>query len=162
MDTADLSIPWNPQPCVLNTFQTTNYAVKYSILVLWATWIIWVRSRNCGLLVTWFCSQLIAKPGNKTATVSWPDPYKDLWKKKHFQIVLNYVFHAMTSLKSVFLSEIYSVFLHQGWIKLGDTRWVKRLDEIWKCRNRRYYRCMGLNDQPPVYQLPVTPFTNMD
>ena len=25
---------------------------------------IWVRSRNCGCLVTWFCYQLIAKPGN--------------------------------------------------------------------------------------------------
>ena len=46
------------------------------------TWVqgpisIWVRSRNCGCLVTWFCYQLIAKPGNKTDTVSWPDPYKD-------------------------------------------------------------------------------------
>ena len=36
---------------------------------------IWVRSRNCSCLVTWFCYQLIAKPGDKTATVSWPDPY---------------------------------------------------------------------------------------
>ena len=36
---------------------------------------IWVRSWNCSCLVTWFCYQLIAKPGNKTATVSWPDPY---------------------------------------------------------------------------------------
>ena len=36
---------------------------------------IWVRSRNCGCLVTWFCYQLIAKPGNKTAAVSWPDTY---------------------------------------------------------------------------------------
>ena len=34
----------------------------------------WVRSRNCGCLVTWFCYQLIAKTGNKTATVPWPDP----------------------------------------------------------------------------------------
>ena len=40
--------------------------------------IIWVRSRNCGCLVTWFCYHLIAKPGNKTAAVSWPDPY-DAW-----------------------------------------------------------------------------------
>ena len=40
--------------------------------------IIWVRSRNCGCLVTWFCYQLIAKPGNKTAAVSWPDPYLHL------------------------------------------------------------------------------------
>ena len=30
-------------------------------------------------LVTWFCYQLIAKPGNKTATVSWPDPYDTEW-----------------------------------------------------------------------------------
>ena len=36
---------------------------------------IWVRSWNCGCFVTWFCYQLIAKPGNKTAAVSWPDPY---------------------------------------------------------------------------------------
>ena len=34
----------------------------------------WVTSRNCGCLVTWFCYQLIAKPGNKTAAVLWPDP----------------------------------------------------------------------------------------
>ena len=36
---------------------------------------IWIRLRNCGCLVTWFCYQLLAKPGNKTATVPWPDPY---------------------------------------------------------------------------------------
>ena len=36
---------------------------------------IWARSRNCGCLVTWFCYQLIEKPGNKTATVPWPNPY---------------------------------------------------------------------------------------
>ena len=38
---------------------------------------IWVRSRNCGRVATRPCYQLIAKPGNKTATVSWPDPYSD-------------------------------------------------------------------------------------
>ena len=42
-----------------------------------STMSIWVRSRNCSCLVTWFCYRLIAKPGNKTATVSWPDPYID-------------------------------------------------------------------------------------
>ena len=36
---------------------------------------IWVRPRNCGCLVTRFCYQLIAKPGNKAAAVLWPDPY---------------------------------------------------------------------------------------
>ena len=29
---------------------------------------IWVKSCRCGCLITWFCYQLIAKPGNKTAT----------------------------------------------------------------------------------------------
>ena len=29
----------------------------------------------CGCLVTWFCYQLIAKPGNKTATPPSPYPY---------------------------------------------------------------------------------------
>ena len=38
----------------------------------------WIRSRNCGCLVTWFCYQLIAKPSNKTATVPWPDPHNKL------------------------------------------------------------------------------------
>ena len=36
---------------------------------------IWVRSENCGCLVTWFCFKIIAKSGNRTATVPWLDPY---------------------------------------------------------------------------------------
>ena len=47
---------------------------SHEIHALQNTKFIWVRSRNCGCLVTWFCYQLIAKPGNKTAAVSWPDP----------------------------------------------------------------------------------------
>ena len=56
---------------------------------------IWVRSRRCGCLVTWFCYHMIAKPGNKTATPSWPDPYigevilqrknTDVWKASTMQ-----------------------------------------------------------------------------
>ena len=34
-----------------------------------------VRSQNCDCPIAWFCYQLIAKPGDKTATVPWPDPY---------------------------------------------------------------------------------------
>ena len=29
-------------------------------------------------IVTWFCYQLIAKPGNKTTAVPWPDPYDNM------------------------------------------------------------------------------------
>ena len=56
----------------ISTFITTSYQC---IQLKW----MWVRSWNCGCLVTWFCYQLIAKPGNKTATVSWPDP-RVLWQ----------------------------------------------------------------------------------
>ena len=38
-----------------------------------------VRSQNCSCLVRWFCYQLIAKPGNKTASVPWPHLYS-YWK----------------------------------------------------------------------------------
>ena len=46
--------------------------------------LLWVRSRNCGCLVTWFCYQLLAKPGNKTAAVLWPDPYDLIQTDGHF------------------------------------------------------------------------------
>ena len=52
----------NPQICVSGKRPMAIYRI-------------WVRSWNCGCLVTWFCYQLIAKPGNKTATVLWSDPY---------------------------------------------------------------------------------------
>ena len=45
---------------------------------------IWVRSRNCGCLVTWFCYHLIAKPDNKTTAVPWPDPYQNVIFGDHF------------------------------------------------------------------------------
>ena len=34
-----------------------------------------VGLQKCSCLVTWFCYQMIAKPGNKTAALSWPNPY---------------------------------------------------------------------------------------
>ena len=51
-----------------------SYILKISRIFV-ITECIWVRSRNCGCLVTWFCYQMIAKPGNKTAAVPGPDPY---------------------------------------------------------------------------------------
>ena len=58
-------------------FPDSNFSLALNIncKLKWHNTYIWVRSRNCGCLVTWLCYQLIAKPGNKTATVPWPDPY---------------------------------------------------------------------------------------
>ena len=52
--------------------------------------LIWARSQNCGCLVTWFCYQLIAKPDNRTAAVSWSDPSNFLGKglKMEYVIIL--------------------------------------------------------------------------
>ena len=61
-----------------STFWGAFYLHGLTLIPTWmniTSIIIWVRSWNCHCLVTWFCYQLIAKPGNKTATVSWPDPY---------------------------------------------------------------------------------------
>ena len=46
--------------------------VSYDQISVW--WWRTVRSWRCGCFVTWFCYQLMAKPGNKTAAPSWPDP----------------------------------------------------------------------------------------
>ena len=51
-----------------------------------------VRSRNCGRLVTWFCYQLIAKPGNKTATVPCPDPYIYLYIYIYIYIYMSHIY----------------------------------------------------------------------
>ena len=61
-----------PDSC---TVAGTMFTAISNVPLLHTMDIIWVRPRNCGCLVTWFCYQLIAKPGNKTVTVSWPDPY---------------------------------------------------------------------------------------
>ena len=46
-----------------------------TIMLVQACWYIWVSSRWCDCLVTKFCYQMIAKPGNKTDTPLWTDPY---------------------------------------------------------------------------------------
>ena len=64
-------------------FLPTDVMCNYLSVLNWQNTTIWVRSRNCGCLVTWFYYQLIAKPGNKTAAVLWPDPYDDVMTWKH-------------------------------------------------------------------------------
>ena len=50
-------------------------SLSYIMFIYIYIYICRVRSRNCGCLVTWFYYQMIAKPGNKTAAVPWPEPY---------------------------------------------------------------------------------------
>ena len=70
----------NPDVLIIfnRTYNTSRKIyIRFTLccLMFWLNLFIWLRSRNCGCLVTWFCYHLIAKPGNKTATVLWPDPY---------------------------------------------------------------------------------------
>ena len=55
--------------------------------------LIWARSRRCGCLVTWFCYQMIAKPCNKTAAPSWPNPY--LYRKSLFSVKFSHEFSVL-------------------------------------------------------------------
>ena len=80
---------------------------------------IWVRSRNCGCLVTWFCYLLIAKPGNKTATVSWPDPYDTFCQVEVQEAHHIYSFciscnHKMSGYDIKVVAEHFIITLHQS------------------------------------------------
>ena len=75
-----------------------RHRVHYDVIVMWKIWWlithsnkilneIWVRSRRCSCLVTWFCYQMIAA---MIAAPSWSDPHNDFqsWKyiiKCHLQ-----------------------------------------------------------------------------
>ena len=84
---------------------------------------IWVRSRDCGCLVTWFCYQLIAKPDNKTAAVPWPDrPYSISWllmawrhkEKNLYPIIFDsneLPIHALTPIAKPPFSLVYGILI---------------------------------------------------
>ena len=69
-------------------------------------WTIWVRSRNCSCLVTWFCYQLIAKPGNKTATAPWPDPYGP-WCRLSPKRLLKLITHSLGASGNAILASAF-------------------------------------------------------
>ena len=68
-------IAWFAYPRISLFWKSVTFYIRRHSNLIKSINFIWVRSRNCGCLVTWICYQLIAKPGNKTATVPWPDPY---------------------------------------------------------------------------------------
>ena len=85
---------------------------------------IWVRSRNSGCLVTWFCYQLIAKPVNKTAAVLWPDPYIYVLYVWYITWIIHSVFFCfiLLSYKSVLVCVVHlSVFLRVTSFALGQS-----------------------------------------
>ena len=66
---------------------------------------IWVRSRRCrcGCLVNWLSYHLIAKPGNKTATPSWPDPFGKWHDKARLIFIIWWFFY---------ISDFFCMFLY--------------------------------------------------
>ena len=69
------------------------YCLSYT--GIFSTWVkhTWVKSWSCGSLVTWFCYQLLAKPGNTTAAPSWPEPFYKMFTQsalyQHIEIYLS-------------------------------------------------------------------------
>ena len=71
----------------------------------------WVRSWKCGCLVTWFCYQMIAKPGNKTAVSLWPFVAKPMLKLGHEWLI--------TSTTSTGLNEVFTPSSYPGKWTMG-------------------------------------------
>ena len=80
--------------------------------------IIWVGSRNCGCPVTLFCYQLIAKPGSKTATVPWPDPYVISLMATSFPLLLSI---------NLMCCRVYMMGMYLRWMWLERTIQYKSL-----------------------------------
>ena len=92
---------------------------------------IWVRSRNCGCLVAWFCYRLIAKPGNKTAAVLWPDPFDHTFLKFITTMSCNDNVHLICTV-------IMKYFFHE--IRLWSWKSAQAL-RIVDMRYEAYIRC---------------------
>ena len=91
-----------------------------------------VRSRDC--LVTWFCYQMIAKPGNKTGAPSCPDPYMCTFYFLFYLLVatpkisMGYLFcwihfrksswYNATSLLSFFFTQLMATITEASYAKL--------------------------------------------
>ena len=101
----------------------------------------WVRSRRCSCLVTWFCYQLIAKPGNKTAAPSWPDPHSPLPisyitvfflldVEKYLLSIINWFCLILTDDSLYFTSEIVTSVIYwleflSSFIFYNKVQWLK-------------------------------------
>ena len=80
----------------------------------------WIRLWRCGCLITWFCYQLIAKPGNETAAPPWPappwpDPYASqlLWEWRCPRCLCSYLCYTKGRQFFSFQLEITSHNLNQ-------------------------------------------------
>ena len=70
---------------VMNNATEPRKVCFFSIRVIFT----WVGSGGCNCLVSWFCYQLIAKPGNKTVAPPWPNTHP-------FEVI-TYIIHSSSS-----------------------------------------------------------------
>ena len=93
---------------------------------------IWVRSGNCGCLVTWFCYRSIAKPGNKTVAVPWPHPYILLsTNDKYAQLahVGQNKFWNMVRFRRIWIQYNTATHIHKSWLK--GSKWRVLFKQTW-------------------------------
>ena len=99
--------------CVMFCFAVTDFTYNDHTIR--------VRSPNCGCLVTWFCYLMIAKPGNKTATVSWPDPYVEYMQR--IMHTVSWCCFVLSVARSIFTT---SPPMEQPWRIWVNTRYGRR------------------------------------
>ena len=103
--------------------------------------LIWVRSQRCACLVTWFCYQMIAKPGNKTGPPSWPDLYIMYHFKCQSMIYISNKLDGITLTEEHLLS-IYTA--HLFWY-LVDDKWFGIITSVLLLLLMLISECMKLN-----------------
>ena len=72
----NISIWWRHHDILKGWYKNFHWHVTCCPLKIHMPSVIWVKSQKWGCLVTWFCYQLIAKPGNKITTPLWLDLYE--------------------------------------------------------------------------------------
>ena len=73
---------WKGEILVSYIFYSLKWCIPPQFCLRKKGLFIWVRSWNWGCLVTWFCYQLIAKPGNKKASPR--EPHALAWGPSSF------------------------------------------------------------------------------
>ena len=126
---------WMWIPFFLHRLQQQVCRIKrvHLLLLLQSTWIsIWVWSRRGTCLVTWFCYQKIAKPGNKTGPPSWPYPHHQ-WVCAKFSYLLTILLinliqrhqSLMSNVTTFFHIHVYNQGLYSSYTTTCDGEGVR-------------------------------------
>ena len=106
--------------------------------------IIWVKSWRRGCLITWFCCQLIAKPGNNTASLPWQDPHLCLHQNlpRHSMSLWNFFLAGWRHSKWLMRYHVISRYIECQDLHVDDTH-TQLIYRSWWCHQINIFRVTG-------------------